>query len=37
MGYYRENFDFEYEIDRATDVLGFGEIGGVGQLGYKVT
>jgi len=37
MGYYRENFDFEYEIDRATDILGFGEIGGVGQLGYKVT
>ncbi len=37
MGYYRENFDFEYEIDRSTDILGFGEIGGIGQLGYKVT
>lgn len=37
MGYYRENFDFEYEFERSTDILGFGEIGGVGQLGYKVT
>lgn len=37
MGYCREDFDFEYEIDRSTDILGFGEIGGVGQLSYKVT